>query len=260
MPEFTAHQPGTFCWADLASPHADASKNFYGQLMGWTFWDNQVDQGLLYTLCRLDGKNVCGLFEMDQEMRDCGLPPKWAGYLSATNLEVAFSAATSAGASVVVGPVDVRDEGRFAYITGGPNGAGVGLWQPGQNIGAQVMYESGAVGWNELNVKDLSGAVQFYGEVFGWDSHEMPGLGGEAYIGFEFQDQAVGGMMTVPPEWGEIPPGWSVYFRVENCALAVQKAQELGAAVVVPPTQFGAISFAFLQDPQRAFFGVAEAV
>ena len=259
MPEFTAHQPGTFCWADLASPDSDASKNFYGQLMGWTFWDNQVDQGPLYTLCRSDGKNVCGLFEMDQEKHDGGLPPKWACYLSAANLEVALAAATSAGASVVVEPVDVGDEGRFAYITD-PNGAGVGLWQPGQHIGAQVMYESGAVGWNELNPKDLSGAVQFYGEVFGWDSHEVPGPGGTAYIGFEFQGQAVGGMMTVPPEWGEVPPGWSVYFRVENFALAVQKAQELGAAVVVPPTQFGAISFAFLQDPQRAFFGVAEVV
>ena len=30
------YAPGTPCWVDLASPHVDASVDFYGKLMGWT--------------------------------------------------------------------------------------------------------------------------------------------------------------------------------------------------------------------------------
>ena len=40
MPEVTSHAPGNFCWVDLSTTDAEASKNFYSRLLGWTAIDN----------------------------------------------------------------------------------------------------------------------------------------------------------------------------------------------------------------------------
>jgi hypothetical protein len=35
----SSYSPGTFCWADLATPDPAGAKAFYGGLFGWRFHD-----------------------------------------------------------------------------------------------------------------------------------------------------------------------------------------------------------------------------
>ena len=42
MGERDSYEHGTFSWTDLATPDAQASKDFYGGLFGWDFEDNPI--------------------------------------------------------------------------------------------------------------------------------------------------------------------------------------------------------------------------
>ena len=37
-----SYEPGTFNWLNLSTAHADGSKIFYGELLGWEFEDSVV--------------------------------------------------------------------------------------------------------------------------------------------------------------------------------------------------------------------------
>ena len=40
--EVKEHQPGTFCWFDLATSDCDAAKKFYNGLFGWEHEDMPI--------------------------------------------------------------------------------------------------------------------------------------------------------------------------------------------------------------------------
>ena len=50
MPEVSSHTPGAFCWVELATPDAEASKNFYSELLGWTWTDMPMSDSMVYTM------------------------------------------------------------------------------------------------------------------------------------------------------------------------------------------------------------------
>ena len=52
------------------------------------------------------------------------------------------------------------------------------------------------------------------------------------------------------------PPGWSVWFAVDDCDAAAARATELGATVLVPPNDMDFGRGAVLADPHGAMFGI----
>ena len=115
------------------------------------------------------------------------------------------------------------------------------------------------MGWNELNTNDTDAAAEFYASVFGWSAATSP-MGPEAgeYTEFKAGETSVGGMLKIKPKWGEVPPNWSVYFTVADCAASLQQAESMGAEVIVPVTEVDNIRFAFLKDPQGVYVGIAQ--
>lgn len=255
MPEVTKHTPGTFCWIDLMTPDAAAAKDFYSQLMGWTFFDNEVAEGIVYTLLQKDEKNVAGLVQLDAAELEQGVPPHWNSYVAVENVDEIAAKVVPAGGVLHSEPMDVLDVGRSAWVQDS-SGAVFALWEPKSHIGADLICEPGSLGWNELGTNDVAAAGAFYERVFGWGRHEHD-MGGEiVYTEFTLGEQMVGGMMPIQPEWGEVPPHWGVYLRVDNCDDSQAKAESLGANVVEPAKSIDNIRFAVLQDPQGAYFGI----
>ena len=256
MPEVTSHNPGSFCWVDLATTDAAASKRFYSQLLGWTYIDNPVGEGMVYSMVQKEGKNVCGLYQMGPGME--GMPPHWSSYISVADVDAEVGRATAAGGSVVMPPGDVFDAGRMAFVAD-PTGAAFGLWQPKEHIGAQLIYESGALGWNELYTNDTEAAAGFYASLFGWSrSTHQVGPYNQDYHEFKNGEMPAGGMLKIQPEWGEVPPNWSVYFCLDDCAARLEQAVGLGAEVVVPIMQVEHVQFAFIKDPQGVYVGIVQ--
>ena len=77
MSERTSYVPGTFSWAELATSDSAAAKSFYSALFGWTYVDNPVGEGQVYSPASRDGKQVAALFDSDQ-------PPHWNSYVTPT--------------------------------------------------------------------------------------------------------------------------------------------------------------------------------
>lgn len=258
MPEVTGHAPGSFCWVDLSTTDAEASRSFYSRLLGWTAIDNPVGEGMVYSMMQKNGMNVCGLYEMGPDME--GVHPHWSSYISVPDVDAAVEKVAAAGGSLIMGPGDVFEAGRMAFASD-PAGAAFGLWQPREHIGAQLIYSPGSLGWNELYTCDTEAAAAFCASVFGWGrSVTHPDPQGGQYHEFTNGESPVGGMRQIKPEWGEVPPNWSVYFCVDDCAASLELAESMGAAVVLPLTQVDNIRFVFLKDPQEIYFGLAQVV
>lgn len=111
--------------------------------------------------------------------------------------------------------------------------------------------------WYELMTTEPQAAPAFYQAVVGWTTQAWQG--GMDYTMWVRGETPLGGLMPLPKEAAEAgaPPYWLPYVGVGDLAVAVAKARELGAGVLVPPTDIpGAGGFAVLQDPQGATFAL----
>jgi uncharacterized protein len=102
---------------------------------------------------------------------------------------------------------------------------------------------------------DNVGALQgFYGNLFEWDFEKIPG-DMEYYNVKHGEEKPMGGMMTrVSPD--QKP---TFYVCVDSSKEALEKAEEMGATVIVPRTAVKGMGwYAVMMDPQNNAFGVWE--
>ena len=251
-PEFA---PGTFCWIELGTTDGDAARKFYTELFGWSYDDHPMGPGMVYTMLRQDGKDVGALYQMMPEMLAQGIPPHWLSYASTTSADESAAKAKSLGGTIMKEPFDVMDVGRMAVIQD-PTGAVFAVWQAAKHSGAGIVNVPNSLCWNELGTNDSAKAGEFYTGLFGWKG-DTQNFGGMEYTMFTNGERPAGGMFTITPEMGNIPPHWLAYFAVEDCDAITQKAGELGAIVMKPPDDIPGIGrFSILIDPQGAAFAV----
>ena len=255
MQEAPSYAPGTFCWVELATTDSAAAKKFYTELFGWTFEDSPIGPDMVYTMLKLEGKDVGALFQMGEEMTSMGIPPNWLSYVSVDSADDAAAKAKEAGATLMKEPFDVFTAGRMAVVQD-PTGAVFALWQANTHHGAAVVNVPNSFCWNELATGDTEKAGDFYTKLFGWDK-KVQEMGPMTYTSFMNGERPAGGMYKPTPEMGNIPPNWLVYFAVDDADTKVMKAEELGAKTIVPPMDIPDTGrFAVLQDPQGAAFAI----
>ena len=105
--------------------------------------------------------------------------------------------------------------------------------------------------------RDIDTARDFYRAVFGWGVRTNP-FEGTVYTEWTLGDRSVGGMILMTDEWpDDMPAHWMVYFAVDDCDAAVERAEPLGGKIGVEPTDIPPGRFAVLSDPQGAVFSVS---
>ncbi len=240
------YDDGVPSWVDCSSPDLGATKEFYGRLLEWEFQDGPPEAGG-YSIATLGGRSVAGVGpQMNPDF-----PPAWLTYVNVASADEAASRVTANGGQVFMPPMDVMTAGRMG-IFADPQGAVIGVWQPGDHTGAGLVNEPGTWCWSELVTTDVAAAAAFYGAVFGWTT-EAQGDYHEWKVG----GRSVGGMMPKPEQMpAEVPPHWGVYFAVADCDLAVQQITELGGSVMMGPTDIEPGRFAVALDPVGAPFNV----
>jgi predicted enzyme related to lactoylglutathione lyase len=252
MTEIKKHEPGTFCWVELATNDGPAAKKFYTSLFDWGVNDVPSDAGT-YSMVQKRGKDAGALYE--QGPQEKAIPPHWNSYVRVDSADDTAAKAKKLGGTVLLGPFDVMEHGRMAVIQD-PAGAVFSLWEPKDHIGAEVVGEPNSFCWNELYTSDAKKAGDFYSKLFGWSREPMQTPTGE-YTIFKKGDAQAAGMMQISKEMEAMPPHWMVYFAVDDSDRTVQKAKGMGAQVMVPPTDIPNIGrFAILNDPQGADFAV----
>ena len=255
MSAVDTYTPGRFCWVDLGTTDPVGAKKFYTGLFGWTYDDRPMGDGASYTMLLLDGKSVAALYQQDPQQQGMGIPPAWLSYIAVERADDVADRARRLGGTVLLEPFDVLDVGRMAVIQD-PTGAVVALWEGRRHRGAELIEEPNTLAWNELATGDVAKAGPFYAGLLGWEL-EPQQYGPLAYTLFRQGERANGGMMAIQPEWGPVPPHWLAYFAVKDCDATASRAQQLGATLLMPPTDIPTVGrFATIRDPQGAAFAV----
>ncbi len=251
------HEPGTFCWTELATTEPKAARAFYGALLGWSSHETPMSDNRIYTMLTLGGSPIAALHGLRRDRRREGAPPHWLSYVAVNDVDETARRAAELGGVVVLEPADVDHIGRMAVILD-PTGATVALWQAHAHIGTHRLDEDGASCWNELATHDPDAAERFYCALFDWRA-ETTEIEGARYTTFYRGVLATAGMVTMDESWGELPPHWMVYFQVARAHDVVERARQLGGDVRTPTTDIPPVGrFAVLGDPQGAEFSILQ--
>jgi hypothetical protein len=252
MGERSKYAPGTFCWSDLTTTDQEAAEAFYSGLFGWQAVDVPVGEGAVYSMMQLDGRGVAAISPQPQQQRDAGVPPLWNSYVSVESADAAVERAKELGGTAHAPAFDVMEAGRMAVIQD-PQGAYLLLWEPREHFGATLVNAPGALVWNELQSPDLDASASFYGELFGWQVEQFPGMA-ERYLSIKNAGANNGGMRELNPPG--MPPNWLVYFGAEDIDTALAKVAELGGVKLAGPIDIQMAKIAVVQDPQGAVFAL----
>jgi len=241
---------GAPCWIDLFTSDPDKSRSFYGELFGWTSQEAGEEYGGYINFSK-DGLPVAGAMRNDGQS---GTPDVWSVYLATEDAKATADAAAADGGQVLVPPMDVSEQGTMALVTDA-GGAAIGIWQPGLHRGFGVLAEPGTPAWFELLTRDYDASVEFYRQVFGWDTHVASDTPELRYTTLgEGESQAAGIMDASAFLPDGVPAHWSIYFAVEDADAALAKIVELGGTIVQPAedTPYGRLAQA--ADPTGALF------
>jgi uncharacterized protein len=249
-----SYEPGTPCWVELSgTPDIEASAAFYGDVLGWEIPElpNSAEMGG-YRRAKKDGKDVAGASPPMQE----GQPCVWATYVSVADADATAAQVGEAGGQTIAPVMDVMGLGKMAVFAD-PAGAAFGIWEPGTFAGAELVNEDGGFGWNELGTRDVDGAREFYGNVFGWsvEDQDMGDMG--TYHVWKAGEDSRGGMIDITgrvPD--EVPNHWLVYFSVPDADAAVDAVKAGGGQVTFGPIDIPVGRFAVVVDPHGAVFAV----
>lgn len=116
----------------------------------------------------------------------------------------------------------------------------------------EQFIQHGAFSWNELMTTDVDAAKAFYAKLFGWGIEDMP-MPGMTYAVIKVGSKGIGGIMPISKEAQGMPPMWGGYVTVDDVDLTAKKAAQLGAKLLVPPSDIPNVGrFCVIQDPQGA--------
>jgi uncharacterized protein len=255
---YDAATPATasrFVWHDLMTTDLQKSLAFYTTLFGWERKPWDMGPAGTYDMVYAGEIGIGGMVPLDASH---GVPSHWIGYVSVQDVDAACAKADATGGKTCVPPTDIPTVGRFAVVED-PSGA---VFSPFRGQGPEmpdpVNAPLGTIAWNELMTSDPEKAVEFYTGLTGWTVSKVDmGAMGFYYL-FKRGERNAAGMMLRPAD-APGRPSWTPYVAVASADASAARAAELGATLIVPPTDIEDWGrFAMAVDPTGAVFAVLE--
>jgi predicted enzyme related to lactoylglutathione lyase len=117
-------QARAVCWAELHTDATDAAKRFYAEVFGWDAKAQPFPGGEYTTFSRDGGEDFAGMAGL------MGAPaPHWLIYIAVDDCDATVAKAKELGATVLAGPDDIPEVGRFAVLQD-PEQAAFAVLQP----------------------------------------------------------------------------------------------------------------------------------
>ncbi|MDH4047278.1 MAG: VOC family protein [Gammaproteobacteria bacterium] len=221
--------PGKFVWADLFVEDDDKARQFYSQLLGWT-WRTIGSGPDAYDLAENDGIPIAGLVQRDRQKGEVagGI---WISYVSVPDPGASASQIVSLGGKTLVPVTQVNGRGDFAIFSD-PAGALFGIARSDSGDPPDYQSRIGDWIWIQLAARDATQAAKFYSAVAGFDMTERPDTGAAEDLLLVSGGYARAGISQVDDDR---PPVWVPFVRVGNAAGAAERAVALGAELILPP-------------------------
>lgn len=249
----TSSYLGRFVWHDLMTTDLPAAQAFYTSVAGWgtEVWDAGA---MPYTMWTVRGKAIGGMMQLPPDVAAAGTPPHWIGYVGTPDIEGTVARIKELGGQVMMPPTPIPTVGKFAIVTD-PFGAVFAVFTPeGEAPGHEGMTEVGEFSWRELATRDLNGALDFYGKLFGWTLHADMDMGEMGtYRIFARNGEMMGGMYVIP-ESMPMPPSWAYYILVPDIHAASERTTAGGGTIVQPVMDIPGGKIFMAKDPQGGFF------
>lgn len=120
------------------------------------------------------------------------------------------------------------------------------------------MSNEGKFVWSDLTIPNADKVRDFYSEVFNWTAEEVDMGGYSDYSMKNENGEVVGGICFKKGMNNDFPPFWINYISVSNIKETLDKAQKLGAEIIVPPNPESSYKMAVIKDNAGAFIGIFE--
>ncbi|MFJ3582143.1 VOC family protein [Streptomyces sp. NPDC090127] len=252
-----ARPEGTPIWTDAMFTDVEGAKTFYGDVLGWTFGESSTEFGN-YTQAYRDGKAVAAVVP---PMPSQDGPPQsaWCLYFSSPDAAATAEKIRSSGGTVLMEPMTVGEFGTMC-LAKDPAGVAFGVWQPGVHEGFELEGETGSYAWAEVFTRDAAKSDSFLTSVFGYNAKKMADETMDYKVFDLGGDMPVLGRMEMSDEEfpPEVPSYIQIYFAVDNCDQAVDRAVKLGGRTLFGPMDSPFGRFAAVVDPQGAAFAVID--
>ncbi|GAA2779929.1 VOC family protein [Saccharopolyspora taberi] len=216
-------------WVDLATTDADAAREFYSGLFGWT-WITRDH----YNIALIGRTPVAGVLVPVTDTRTA-----WTVYLECGSIRRAAEHVHALGGRVLVPPTETESD-EFFLVSQDPSGAVVGLWQaaPSATFGRD---HAGMLCWAELHTRDASSADPFYADLLGYRQEQIGEPGGNFdYTVWYVDDMPTVGRLDASAALpADVPPHWQLYFQVnpdQDTDSAVERTIRLGGEVLREPS------------------------
>lgn len=254
---------GEFIWYELLTGNSEAALAFYSAILGWQASDSGqpgMDYRILHARDEDTGevRDVGGLMQLTEEMRQDGAKPLWLGYIGVDDVDQSVANTVAAGGEVRMPPVNIPDVGRIAMVTD-PQGAPFYLMR-GIGSESSLAFASdkprvGHCAWNELVTPDPEAAKTFYFTEFGWTKDGEMDMGAMGAYEFIRHNGVIGALMPKPE--GMLVPMWHYYFRCADIDDACNAITGNGGRILHGPDEVPGGDFVVKGiDPQGALFGL----
>jgi predicted enzyme related to lactoylglutathione lyase len=233
-----------------------AAEAFYKAVVGW---QSAPFEGARhpYTTFNRGGADsgVAGVMTKPAEVK---APPFWAMYVAVPNLEETASKIKRLGGKTHTEVIEIPKVGRMQMMMD-PQGAAFYILEPSmEEHRPEGPPPVGDASWRELMTTDITAAMKFYQEVFGWKPTQAMDMGEMGtYQIFNRPHGQIGGMMNKPPAMANVPPNWQIYFRVPDVDAAAERIKANGGKILNGPMDVpDGDRVLNAMDPQGAAFGL----
>ncbi|MFM2438231.1 MAG: 27 kDa antigen Cfp30B [Actinomycetota bacterium] len=127
------------------------------------------------------------------------------------------------------------------------------------DFGGRMAYTEGLIGWIDLTSTDTGRAREFYEQLFGWESEDLPTPVGIPYTQFRLDGALVAGLAPQPPDvrLAGAPSMWTSYALMSDIGAVAAKVPSAGGTMLMHPADvMDAGRLALMQDPSGAVLGL----
>ena len=229
------HYSGKFIWHDLLTPNRAKTKQFYGQLLGWTFKD-EGDYSIIFN----QGKKIGGILTVKHQTKQQA-QAIWLVSMSIDNMSHAINAVQANGGQVLNGPMDMAQRGQGVLVSD-PLGAHLVLLKAKDG---DPITDDSRVGdwlWNEIWTHEPDKTLPFYRQLASYTST----LHSDGYYILKSQDkwragvrhtfskaQVTGETKEAYNETNQVR--WVSTIRVADPKALLTKVEALGGQIVLRP-------------------------
>lgn len=118
-PSVLVGEPNSLCWNELMTRDPKKAQQFYGDLVGWDFATETMDD-TEFTMLKVGGKDAGGMMPMNGPRFE-RVPANWLVYFAVADCDETAAAAEKSGGAIQVPPTEIPF-GRFSVLSD-PQGA-----------------------------------------------------------------------------------------------------------------------------------------